>query len=296
VAARRSANAPNRGATELDSAGPVDTIRVLIHVGWSAAERRTYFWGVGRILGMSMAGKLATRFRAVARRLLRGRRPWEYRSVEARFEAIYRRNWWRDGESVSGPGSSLRETAAVRRELPGLIRRLGARSLLDIPCGDFHWLSRVELGVDRYVGADIVEAIVDANRRRFASPGRTFVKLDLMACPLPEVDLVLCRDCLVHFSLADIHRALRNIVRSGSRWLLTTTFTGEHEYREIATGQWHYLNLRRPPLELPEPLELLHEENLRPEFADKCLGLWRVTDLARATWAAQPSCGTGAAA
>jgi len=224
-------------------------------------------------------GKLAARLRAAARRLLGLRRPWEFDSIEARFEAIYRRNWWQDAESVSGPGSTLRETMAVRRELPRLIERIGARSVLDVPCGDFHWLSRVELGVNHYLGADIVEAIVASNRQRFAGPGRTFVKLDLTTDPLPTVDLILCRDCLVHFSLAEIGRALRNIQRSGSRWLLTTTFTGEHEYRDIATGQWHYLNLQRPPFELPEPLALLHEENPRPEFADKCLGLWRVAGL-----------------
>jgi len=240
--------------------------------------------------------KLAERLHAAGRRLLGRRLPWEFGSIEARFEAIYRRNWWRDPESVSGPGSTLRETVAVRRELPHLIEQIGARSVLDIPCGDFHWLSQVELGVDRYVGADIVEAIVASNRRRFSSSGRAFVKLDLTTDPLPTVDLIVCRDCLVHFSLADIGRALRNIERSGSRYLLTTTFTGEHEYRDIATGQWHYLNLQRPPFELPEPLALLHEESPWPEFADKCLGLWRVADLARSTWVVSLSRPAGAAA
>jgi len=232
----------------------------------------------------------------MARRLLGRRLPWELGSIEARFDAIYRRNWWRDAESVSGPGSTLRETVAVRRELPRLIKQIGARSVLDVPCGDFHWLSLVELGIDHYVGADIVEAIVASNRRRFAGPGRAFVKLDLTTDPLPAVDLILCRDCLVHFSLADIGRALRNIVRSGSRHLLTTTFTGEHEHRDITTGQWHYLNLQRPPFELPEPLALVHEESPWPEFADKHLGLWRVADLARSAPAASPSRPTGAAA
>lgn len=240
--------------------------------------------------------KVAARFLAAARRLLGRRLPWEFDSIEARFEAIYHRNWWQDAESVSGPGSSLRQTMAVRRELPRLIERIKARSVLDIPCGDFHWLSRVDLGVDRYVGADIVEAIVAANRRRFASPGRAFLKLDLTTDPLPAVDLILCRDCLVHFSLADIGRALRNIAQSGSRYLLTTTFTGEHEYRDIATGQWHYLNLQRPPINLPTPVALLHEENPRPEFADKHLGLWRVADVAQSAWVLNPSRAVGAVA
>jgi len=220
--------------------------------------------------------------RAFQHRVLR-RCPWQLKTIEARFNAVYRSNWWRDTESVSGPGSSLRETAAVRRKLPELIARIGARSMLDIPCGDFHWMQHVVLDLERYVGADIVAAIVASNRRRFGGPGREFTKLDLTADPLPEVDLILCRDCLVHFSLADVCRALENIERSGSRYLLTTTFPDERGYREIATGLWRGLNLQEPPFSLPEPIELI-EDGDPQQPAGKCLGLWPVADLARGTW------------
>ena len=66
----------------------------------------------------------------------------------------------------------------------GLLREIGARSLLDIPCGDFRWLREVELGVP-YIGADIVEELVRANTEMFGSPERSFICLDLteMSCP-----------------------------------------------------------------------------------------------------------------
>jgi SAM-dependent methyltransferase len=231
-----------------------------------------------------VARRLAFRLKKLLRRLVGRRQPWQYGTIEARFAAIYQRNWWKDSESVSGPGSSLAETSAVRRQLPALLERIGARSMLDVPCGDFHWMQQVDLGLRRYIGADIVPEIVESNRQRFGSAGREFLKLDVTADRLPTVDLILCRDCLVHFSLADIRRALANILRSGSKYVLTTTFTGDRQYHDIETGQWHHLNLQRPPFELPEPIALLSEENPRAEFADKCLGLWRVADLARGTW------------
>ena len=46
-------------------------------------------------------------------------------------------NDWRNGESVSGLGSTLRYTDKVRKEMPELCAELKARRLLDAPCGDF---------------------------------------------------------------------------------------------------------------------------------------------------------------
>ncbi len=202
-------------------------------------------------------------------------RPWQLESMEAKFTAVHGENTWRSAESVSGRGSTLHETEAIRRELPGLIEQIGVRSILDIPCGDFHWMQDVTLDVDTYIGADVVDAIVESNRQ-FADDRRQFVKLDLTRDPLPEVDLVFCRDCLVHFSYADVRRALANIARSGSKYLATTTFPGRPENHDILTGQWRPLNVQRPPLSFPEPIRLIDERCPMKGYTDKSLGLWRV--------------------
>ena len=91
------------------------------------------------------------------------------RPIDGVFQQIYERNHWRGSESASGTGSDLRQTAVITAALPVLLRRHGVRSMLDIPCGDFHWMSRVDLaGVD-YIGADIVgagELVVAPDERR----------------------------------------------------------------------------------------------------------------------------------
>ena len=90
-----------------------------------------------------------------------------------RFEYIHGRNLWGCEASVSGSGSTMEETANLRAAIPALLKEFGVRSVLDIPCGDFAWLSTVDLGCE-YIGADIVAALVEANRQRYGRADRGF--------------------------------------------------------------------------------------------------------------------------
>lgn len=212
-----------------------------------------------------------------ARRAASGELP----SLHSVFRLAYETRLWAGDESASGPGASLDQTAAIRAAIPALLRRLRVRSLLDIPCGDHHWMSQVDLSDVDYLGADLLPELVDENRRRSGAQGREFAVLDLLASPLPRADLVLCRDCLVHLSFEDIARAVANIRRAGATHLLTTTFVDERANVDIVSGDWRPLNLQGPPFDWPRPLELVDEQCTEGGglFADKCLGLWLVSDL-----------------
>ncbi|MDD4050969.1 MAG: class I SAM-dependent methyltransferase [candidate division Zixibacteria bacterium] len=199
-------------------------------------------------------------------------------SPQQRFTRIFRRNTWGDADSISGTGSSLIQTEAVRQVLPSLVRELNCRSLLDIPCGDFFWMKSVGLDVE-YIGGDIVDELIGNNQRRYGGEGRRFMHLDLLQDTLPEVDLILCRDCLVHFSYKHIFQALRNIKRSGIRYLLTTTFVERDRNEDIPTGGWRPVNLQRPPFNFPAPMELIDEQCPDDGYRDKHLGLWKTADI-----------------
>jgi hypothetical protein len=203
------------------------------------------------------------------------------RSRENIFRDIYARNLWGDQESVSGPGSNLARTSAFRAELPPLLKTIGVRTLLDAPSGDFNWMREVELEVEQYIGVDIVPELVEQNQRRYGTTGRSFLHRDLVLDQMPCADAILCRDGLVHFPLADIRAALQNFKRSGACYLLTTTFTGVDANREIKTGEWRPINLQLPPFNFPPPLWLIDEKRRAPDgFSDKCLGLWRLENIA----------------
>lgn len=125
-------------------------------------------------------------------------------------------------------------------------------TMLDIPCGDFHWMKHVDLNNTDYTGADIVEELIQGNIARYERDGIRFKHLNLINDKLPKVDLVFCRDCLMHFAFADIARALDNVCRSESKYFLTTTFVGKHKNRDISTGSWRPINLELPPFWVPK--------------------------------------------
>ena len=197
------------------------------------------------------------------------------------FERIVESNLKVGDESVSGPGSCLAQTAEIRQRLPFLIAGLNIRSMLDAPCGDFNWLKHVRLDLEEYIGGDIVPKLVEQNQRHFGNTQRRFLHLDITSDYLPQVDLILCRDCLVHFPFSEITATLKNFKRSQSRYLLTTTFTGPRPNMDIPMGEWRTLNLQMAPFNLLPPLRLINEKCTENNgtYADKCLGLWRLEDL-----------------
>jgi hypothetical protein len=201
---------------------------------------------------------------------------------DATFRDIYDRHHWAGSESASGAGSAPDQTRVLRARLPGLLRDLGVRALLDLPCGDYSWMRSIELPVDSYIGADLLPELIHRLNAVCGGENRDFRVLDLTRDRLPEPDLLFCRDCLVHLSYADIRSAFRNFIRSGIPHLLTTTFPECGENEDIVTGDWRVLNLERPPFAFPRPLQLLNEgcSEAGGLFGDKSLGLWRTEDLA----------------
>jgi hypothetical protein len=231
----------------------------------------------------------AARNRSVRRRKTVAERRFAERAEELtklglqeRFERIYSTNLWSDPESRSGVGSAMDATRVLRAELPKALRELDAKVLLDVPCGDFTWMEHVDLGGIGYIGGDIVPSIVAENQRLHESGSRRFAVIDLTRDQLPDADVLLCRDCLVHLSYANIRAALANIARSNIRYVLLTSFPGRGGNRDVQDGDWRTLDLQAPPFSFPEPQLTIVEECQEEEgsYADKSLLAWRVADLA----------------
>lgn len=192
------------------------------------------------------------------------------------FEKIYEGNMWGGSESVSGPGSCLQETKVLIGKLEKLFSRFNINTVLDAPCGDFNWMKHVNMkNIKQYLGVDIVPELIEQNKQKFGNAQRNFLTLDISREPLPQVDLIICRDCLVHFSMEDIWRALKNFSRSSSRFILTTTFTEHFINNDIKTGDWRFLNLEKEPFNFPKPLYIIKEH---PVW-DKCMALWYLDNL-----------------
>lgn len=174
---------------------------------------------------------------------------------------------------MSGPGSSLEATRRLRAAFPGLIERYGIRSVLDVPCGDLNWIRECLPKGIQYEGGDLVPELVERNLALYPALG-SFKVMDLVRDPLPSVDLILVRDCFIHLPVAHIKWALANIERSGSKYLLTTSYTSEVQNIDIEIGGFRRIDLTQTPFGWPPAVEYLVEDE-----PGKGLGLWRVADL-----------------
>lgn len=188
-------------------------------------------------------------------------------AAEEKFTWIYKNNYW-GYESVSGAGSTIRYTQNIRKELPNIISQFKIKTVLDAPCGDFNWMKVLlpELNIN-YIGGDIVKELIASHNLNYSDKKTKFIALNLITDPLPNADLMLCRDCLFHFSYDDIRKFLLNFSKSQITYLLTTTHknTSNFRNRNIQTGDFRLIDLFSAPFNFPNtPLSRI-EDWLSPE-------------------------------
>jgi SAM-dependent methyltransferase len=195
-------------------------------------------------------------------------------NAKDKFTAIYRNNLWNNEESRSGGGSTVRRTAQIRNKLPALLKENNIKSICDAGCGDFNWMKHVDMGRTTYIGVDIVRDMIETNKALYGNKRREFIELDIINERVPEVDLILCRECLFHLSFADIHATISNFKASRSTYLLTTCFPNIERNVDVVTGCCRGLNWTLTPFHFPGPITTLSEDR-----SDQCLGLWRLDDI-----------------
>ena len=197
------------------------------------------------------------------------------------FNKIYRLNNWGDSHSVSGPGSNLKNTEILRKELPIILKELDIKTLLDIPCGDYFWMKEIILPIDFYIGADIVDNIVERNKSLYENDKRKFINLDITKDKLPKTDAIFCRDCLPHFSIKLIKASLRSIKQSGAKYFFTSTYLSCGNNEDINVGAFRAINFQIEPFNFPEPIRIINDPCITAKaiLDDKSIGIWKIEDL-----------------
>lgn len=197
------------------------------------------------------------------------------------FTKIYKGNLWNGVESCSGVGSDKKAVAYVKVGIARVIAATACKTILDCACGDFNWMQDLvkEFPHIKYTGVDVVEEMIAENKKKYSAKNVEFKCMDITTDPLPKADLVICRDCLVHLSFQDIENFLSNFLRSGSSFLLTTSF-GDRKNVEVPNNQtrWRTVSLQKPPFNLPAPMMSFNEKADEP-YCDKSLYLYRREQL-----------------
>jgi hypothetical protein len=140
-------------------------------------------------------------------------------------------------------------------------------------------MKEVQFGDIEYIGGDIVKELVVELNAKHAGPKRKFIQLDLVADPLPEVDMIFVRDCFIHLSNDLVLKALENIRKSNIKYLVTTHFPNMIYNVDIETGQFRAINLTKAPFHLPPATKVINEGFDDPLLSDNSLGIWNISDL-----------------
>jgi tetratricopeptide (TPR) repeat protein len=191
------------------------------------------------------------------------------------FSLYHSNRDWGSTESFSGRGSELATTEVVRAELEmWLSQNPCVEIFFDAPCGDFHWMRHLVWPRSiRYIGADIVERLIDHNIQYYAAASRDFLVLDIVDDQLPKADAWLCRDALIHFPF-DIGREVTLKFRSSKiRYFISTTFPSEQNLEDCVIGGYHKVNLSIAPFCLGKPQVLLRDP-AEGNQTDRFLGVW----------------------
>jgi 2-polyprenyl-3-methyl-5-hydroxy-6-metoxy-1,4-benzoquinol methylase len=196
------------------------------------------------------------------------------------FTYYYHKNIW-GSKSRSGPGSELVQTQTIINSLPLLISKYSIKSILDIPCGDRSWISKVDLTDVRYLGVDIVKDIISNNINEFSNHNTSFTQGNILTFNLQNFDLIICRDLFIHFSNSTVLECLNRIKESNSTYLLTTQFSNRTINLDIKTGSFRPINLSIAPFYLPNPLYTLNENCTEANglYSDKSLALWKISEI-----------------
>lgn len=196
------------------------------------------------------------------------------------LEAVFR-SGWKNSDSLSGCGSSTKNTDRITRQLlmvRELCRPVGLRRPMrinDVGCGDLLWAKKVFYRSE-YRGFDVCAW---PDWPALKADGWELEQANAVDDQLPDADLTIVRDVMIHLPNAMGTKLLANVTLS-SRWLLATTYVSAFRHRAFtnegrdikitkATRNYARLDLTRAPFSLGQPLFLI------PEYVSgKFLGLW----------------------
>lgn len=153
----------------------------------------------------------------------------------------------KDTEPLSGTGSTTDSAKEIIEYLNEIKPRLPIDTLTDIPCGDWTWMSKVNLTGIKYLGLDIVPQLIERNCNFY--PGIDFRVFDVLNEDIPKSDLIVCRDFFIHLTNQDVLKVIDNFKRSKSKYLLVSSYPAViNQHRDTIIGD--YTRHRFAPINL----------------------------------------------
>ena len=164
----------------------------------------------------------------------RTRKEFLNKSQKDIFKTIYSKKMWAGEKEkkykfYSGLGSHAEElTDKYISELRNFLQSFPKKpNLVDLGCGDFAIGSKIRDKCNRYVGVDIVDELIEENKKNFEDLNVEFLSLDITNDQLPSADICTVRLVLQHMSNESILKFLKNINNKYKFLIVTEHFPSE---------------------------------------------------------------------
>jgi hypothetical protein len=111
-----------------------------------------------------------------------------------------------------------------------------------------------------------VPDLIKENNMKYSNHQRRFILADIRTYPLPNSDILICRDLLLHLSYKDTFAFLRTFIKSEILFLLTSTDKNDAGYqnRDILTGEFRLIDLFSPPYSFPPDVAYRFDDFVPP--------------------------------
>lgn len=142
------------------------------------------------------------------------------------FTQIYKNFVWGEG---SGQGST--DKFIVNEYIDSISTFLESfdkkPKIVDLGCGDFNVGSKIVKYSSEYIACDIVEFVVEQNKKKYSDLNVNFLVLDITSDKLPKGDVAIIRQVLQHLCNEDIVNIVKKLHNTYQYVIVTEHIPGK---------------------------------------------------------------------
>ena len=131
------------------------------------------------------------------------------------FLKIYKNKVWNKKSNLdfdSGPGShDLYLVEPYVRALIDFFIKNKDLTIVDIGCGDFNVGKQIFKYSRNYIAIDIVQDLIDRNKKKFKADNLIFKKIDVIRQNIPEGECIIIKEVFQHITNKEINSILKKI-------------------------------------------------------------------------------------
>ena len=183
----------------------------------------------------------------------------ERKPMQQAFEDIYKNAVW--GESAdptsevkgtSGTGSNLESTLYWRMFLARFLKANHITSVVDAGCGDWEFSHTIDwTGID-YKGFDIVDSVVQADKKKYEAPNIHFFTQNMIESELPPADLLISKHVLQHLPNEAVAKFIPQFAKYKHVLIVNgvNPITLSSDNPDIVPGDYRDLDITAPPFDV----------------------------------------------